>query len=159
MKTYSITDPAFMQEIIRKSSVCFVGLCDESGAPYVFPMNFGYEDGVVYLHSAREGRNIEIIKNNPRTCITFCLGAELKYQDVEVACSYRMKSESVICRGNIEFVEDLAEKERILNILMAQYTDRKFTYSEPALRNVQVWMVKVREMTGKIFGEKHNLSF
>lgn len=30
-----------------------VGMADTDGTPYVLPMNFGYKDGVIYLHSAQ----------------------------------------------------------------------------------------------------------
>lgn len=159
MKTYSINDPALMESLIGKCKICYVGLCDEDGTPYVLPMNFGYNDGTLYLHSAPEGRSIEIIKKNPKACITFCPSARLAHQHEEVACSYRMKSESVMCFGEIVFEEDIEKKTEALNYIMAQYSERKFTYSLPSVKNVQVWIMNVRHMSGKIFGEKHNLSF
>ena len=36
--------------------------------PYVISMNFGYKDKALYLHSATEGRKIEIIKKNNKVC-------------------------------------------------------------------------------------------
>ncbi len=159
MKTYPITDSSLMESIIKKSKVCYVGLVDDENVPYVIPMNFGYKDGIIYLHSAPEGRHVEIINKNPKTCITFCPSAHLKYQHEEVACSYRMKSESVMCWGEIVFEEDVDKKTDALNIIMSQYTNKPFTYSLPAVKNVQVWIVKVEKMTGKIFGEKHNMTF
>jgi nitroimidazol reductase NimA-like FMN-containing flavoprotein (pyridoxamine 5'-phosphate oxidase superfamily) len=65
-----------------------------------------------------------------------------------------MLSKSVICKGEVIFIEDLKEKEAALNILMKNYSDRTFKYSEPAMRNVKVWKILVAEMTGKAFGEK-----
>ena len=159
MKTYTIQNASLMEAIIKKSQVCFVGLSDEEGMPYVLPMNFGYNDDIIYLHSALEGHSIEIIKKNPKTCITFCSNAQLAYQNQEVACSYRMKSESVMCWGEVIFVNDLDEKKAALDIIMRQYSEQEFAYSLPALKNTQVWMVKVVKMTGKVFGEKHNMSF
>ncbi len=38
------------------------GMSDENGIPYVLPMNFGYEEGIIYLHSAQEGHSISIIE-------------------------------------------------------------------------------------------------
>jgi len=159
MKTYSIdNNRELMDEIIRKCMICNVGLSSEN-TPYVIPMNFGYENGVIYLHSAPEGSSIKIINKNPKACITFCSDASVVYQNEEVACSYRMKGGSVICRGNVEFIDDLNEKETALNCIMKQYSGLQFSYSVPALKNVKVWKVDVEQITGKIFGEKHNLSF
>jgi nitroimidazol reductase NimA-like FMN-containing flavoprotein (pyridoxamine 5'-phosphate oxidase superfamily) len=89
-------------------------------------------------------------------CVTFCTDGNLVYQHPEVACSYRMDSRSVICKGEVTFIDDISEKELILNQFMAKYTERSFTYSQPALRNVKVWRIKVNEMTAKAFGQKHN---
>jgi nitroimidazol reductase NimA-like FMN-containing flavoprotein (pyridoxamine 5'-phosphate oxidase superfamily) len=69
--------------------------------------------------------------------------------------SYRMNSESVVCKGKLNFVDDLIEKEQLLNIFMRKYSDKAFKYSEPALRNVKVWVIKCETMTAKAFGQPH----
>ncbi|WP_302461766.1 pyridoxamine 5'-phosphate oxidase family protein, partial [Parabacteroides johnsonii] len=56
MKTLVHTDKELIEETIKKCDICYVGLADTDGTPYVLPMNFGYRDGVIYLHSAQEGR-------------------------------------------------------------------------------------------------------
>ena len=52
MKTIVHTDKEHIEAVIQKCDVCFVGMVDSDGFPYVIPMNFGYQDGVIYLHSA-----------------------------------------------------------------------------------------------------------
>lgn len=47
---------------------------------------------------------------------------------------------------------DLAEKRHALDLMMRHYTDTPCGYSDPAVRHVLVWEVKVEEMTGKSFG-------
>ena len=71
MKTLVHTDKELIEATIKKCDICYVGLADTDGTPYVLPMNFGYRDGVIYLHSAQEGRSISILERNPRVCITF----------------------------------------------------------------------------------------
>jgi len=73
-------------------------------------MNFGYEDEIIYLHSAQEGHSISILEKNPNVCITFCTDPKLVWQHEEVACSYRMRADSVICRGRVVFEEEYEEK-------------------------------------------------
>ena len=63
-----------------------------------------------------------------------------------------MRSESAMCRGKVEFVEDIEEKRGALDIIMCHYTNNEFNYSDPAVRNVKVWKVPVDRMTGKVFG-------
>lgn len=152
MKTIVHTEKAKIEEIIRKCAVCFVGMADTDGTPYVIPMNFGYEAGTVYLHSAQEGRSISILSRNPQVCLTFSTDHELISQHPDVACSYRMRSKSVIAWGRVVFEEDFDRKTDALNIIMRQYADREFKYGAPAVRNVKIWRVRLDEISCKEFG-------
>lgn len=153
MRTSFITDKEEIEEIIRKCDICYTGLVDKDGSPYVIPMNFGYTDGEIILHSGPHGKHLELVETDNRICITFSTGHRLVYQHPDVACSYSMTSKSVVCKGTVTFVEDIDEKEKLLNILMHNYTKRDFRYSAPALKNVKVWRVHITEMTCKSFGQ------
>lgn len=152
MKTKTLTDRAEMEAVIAKCPYCMVGLTDDEGAPYVVPMNFAYVDGIVYLHSGPGGSKVRFAAQRPRVCLTFGEGHELVWMHEQMACSYSMKARSVMCRGRVRFVEDLVEKRRALELMMRHYTDRPCGFSDPAVRHVLVWEVKVEEMTGKSFG-------
>ncbi|NDW10394.1 pyridoxamine 5'-phosphate oxidase family protein [Dysgonomonas sp. 520] len=152
MVTIDLDGKEHLEEIIRKCDICFVSMVDTEGYPYVIPMNFGYKDGIVYMHSAPEGSSIKALNMNPNVCIAFCPDAKLDYMHEQVACSYRMKSKSVLCRGKVVFPEDSEDKIKALNILMKHYSDREFEYSDPAIKNVKVWSVEIESMTGKEFG-------
>lgn len=155
MKTLTITDKAEIEAIIARSKVCYVGLADTDGTPYVLPMNFGYRDNMIYLHSAQEGTSIDILSRNNRICITFSIDHSLVFQHPKVACSYRMKSKSVMAWGKVQYEEDFDRKVEMLNIIMKQYSDKEFTYSEPAVVNVKVWKVAIEKITCKAFGAPH----
>ena len=152
MRTYSIDEEQRIESIIKKCQLCYVGMADENGRPYVLPMNFGYEKGMVYLHSAQEGSSISILEKNPQVCITFCTDPGLVWQDEEVACSYRMRAESVVCWGKVVFEEDFDKKVKALNNIMRQYSGREFNYSAPAVRNVKIWKVALDEIAAREFG-------
>lgn len=108
------------------------------------------------LHSGPEGSKLEMLEHNNNVCITFSVGHKLVYQHEKVACSYSMRSESAMCRGQVEFIEEIDEKRRALDIIMRHYTDSEFNYSDPAVRNVKVWQVRINQMTGKVFGLRAN---
>ena len=110
MKTFIIEDKQRIESIILHCDACFVGITDLEGNPYVVPMNFGYENGVLYLHSGPEGSKLEMLEHNNNVCITFSIGHKLVYQHEKVACSYSMRSESAMCRGKVTFIEDMDEK-------------------------------------------------
>ena len=156
MKTITITDPAKIEEIIRKCPYCSVGITDLEGNPYVVPMNFAYQDGIIYLHSGPHGSKLKMLMHNPRVCITFCEGHELVYQHEKIACSYSMKSRSVMCRGDVRFIEDMEEKRQVLDCIMKQYTDNECGYADPSVLNVAIWEVKVEKMSCKSFGLRAN---
>ena len=155
MKTLVHKDQELIETIIRRCDICFAGVVTPENTPYVIPMNFGYHNGIIYLHSAPEGRVITALENNSHICITFSTDHELAFQHPEVACSYRMKSKSVIAFGKVAFIEDLEQKRNALNIIMEQYSDKKFDYSDPAVRNVKIWAIPIDEISCKEFGAPH----
>ena len=57
MKTLVHVGNEQIESVLKQCSICFVGMADTDGTPYVIPMNFGYKDGSLYLHSAQEGRS------------------------------------------------------------------------------------------------------
>lgn len=152
MRAKFITLQREIDEIIGKCQVCYVGMADENGMPYVLPFNFGYKDGVIYLHSSRKGMKIDILKKNPGVCVVFSADHQLHHQSEQVACSYSMHYRSVQAFGDVEFVEDDNQKVEILNIIMSNYTDREFRYNPPSLREVCTYKIKVKRFSGKVFG-------
>jgi uncharacterized protein len=154
MRTVFINDIQEIEKIIRSCRTCFLGLCDADNQPYVIPMNFGYSDNTIYLHSGQSGKKWELMKSNPKACITFCLGDDLAFQDEHVACSWRVKSRSVIAEGRIEFIDDYDEKIAALKIFMGQYSPREFEFKVPAVNNVGVYKMKIEKLTAKEFGTK-----
>ncbi len=153
MRTSYITDKSEIESIINQCDICFIGLIETDGTPYVIPMNFGYVNNEIILHSAHEGKHLRLLEKNNRICVTFCSERKLVYQHPDVACSYSMLSQSVVCKGAVTFVEDYDEKTELMNTLMKNYTDRTFKYSKPAIMNVKVWRVIVDEVTAKAFGQ------
>jgi nitroimidazol reductase NimA-like FMN-containing flavoprotein (pyridoxamine 5'-phosphate oxidase superfamily) len=155
MKTVILEEQEIVENIISQADICYVGMVDEQNAPYVIPMNFGYKDGVIYLHSGPTGHSIDILKVNNHVCITFSIDHELVFQHPQVACSYRMKAKSVICRGKVCFIENLDDKRDALNIIMSHYSDKTFEYSEPAVKNVKIWEIPIDSISAKEYGVPH----
>ncbi len=155
MKTLEINDKQRVDEIISRCSICYVGITDLEGNPYVIPMNFGYKDNTIYIHSGPTGSCIDMLNKNNNVCITFCSDTELVHQHAQVACSYRMKAQSIVCKGKVTFVEDMDQKRDALNILMGQYVERDFTYSDPAVRNVKIWKIPIDSLTARDYAVPH----
>jgi len=150
MRTRKLDDHKEIIKIIARCQFCHVAMVDPEGKPYVVPMNFGFAGDTIYLHSAQEGKKIDCLKNNPAVCINFSTDHELLFQTKEVACSWSMKYSSVMCFGNVEFITDDDLKRKMLDVVMKQYTDGKFTYNPPSIREVCCWIVKVDRFDGRI---------
>jgi len=154
MRTSFITDKEEIEKIINERMTCFVGIVEADGSPYVIPMNFAYVDGDIILHSGPHGKHLNLLKKDNRVCVTFCTeDNKLMYQHPDVACSYSVASQSVLCKGKIEFIEEPGEKERLMHLFMKHYTTREFKFSTPAILNVTVWRLRVESVTAKSFGQ------
>ncbi|MDO9110186.1 MAG: pyridoxamine 5'-phosphate oxidase family protein [Desulfatirhabdiaceae bacterium] len=145
-KDKEMTDPDAVASVIRRSTVCRLGMSDDN-QPYVVPMSFGYKDGAVYFHCATEGRKIEFLRKNPRVCIEFDVDCRLKTGDS--ACKWGFIFQSAIAFGVASFIEGSMEKRAALDIIMRQYSSDAFTYPESALEKILVIKVNITELTGK----------
>jgi len=152
MKSKVIDKQEEITSIINKCQVCHVAMVDQQGKPYLVPMNFGFEEGVIYLHSSRSGKKIEILKNNPEVCIEFSTDYFLRYQNEDVACSWSMKYRSVLAYGRVTLIEDETEKVNHLNMIMRNYTPKDFKYNPPSIREVCCWKIVVEKFEGRIYG-------
>ena len=153
MRTLVIKNREQIDQIIRACKTCWLAM-SVNNIPYVLPLNFALDGNSVILHSAQNGRMWETLKKNPNVCINWTLGEDLTWQDVKVGCSYRVKSKSVLVDGKVEFVDDFDEKTRCMQLLMAQYSDREFKFSKPAIENVGIIKVAIDKITAKEFGTK-----
>ncbi|MBC8392589.1 MAG: pyridoxamine 5'-phosphate oxidase family protein [Deltaproteobacteria bacterium] len=145
-KDKEIADRAEMESIIRESTICRLALADNE-QPYIVPLSFGYKDNALYFHSAAEGKKIDILRKNKNVCFEFDVGSEIKTG--KTACEWGMKYRSVIGFGNASFLEDPDSKQAALDIIMHQYSDETFAYSEKILKKTLVIKVEITHMTGK----------
>lgn len=153
MKSRMITDQSLTDAVINACDVCFVGMVDENNKPYTLPLNFGYHDGIIYLHTGPKGKKLEILRKNPNICLVMSTGHEMYHQSENVACSYAMRYKSVMVSGKVAFIDDLDEKVNALSAIMKQYTGREdYRYSQPALKNVTVMKVIAEKTECKYFG-------
>ena len=148
-KDKEISDKAIMESIIRDSRVCRIALCD-GDRPYVVPMCFGYDGRNIFLHSAREGRKIDILKRNPNVCFEFESGCEVKHADKP--CSFSMRYRSVMGSGKACFLVDAEERQQAMQLIIGQYTDKTFVMGDNELKGITIIRIDIDEITGKQSG-------
>jgi len=141
-----ITDIIDLEAILHSAQICHLPMVDE-GKPYVVPINFGYEEGTLYFHSAPEGRKIDVLKQNPEVCFSVVARHEIVVS--ERACSWTAEFSSVTGTGKAEILNDREEVEKGLTILMQQYSDAEYDFSDENLDGIVIIRVEIEEMTGK----------
>lgn len=141
-----IRDEEGVLEILEKGLVCRLGLYDGQ-YPYVVPMNYGYRNGRVYFHCAREGRKIDILKTNDRVCIE--VDIDTRVVRGETPCRWTAKYRSVIGFGRARILDDEREKKAGLDVIMAHYGGDGGEYDEKSLQRTSLIEVVLENMTGK----------
>lgn len=147
-KDREITNQTEIEAVLKKAFVCHLGLSDGE-QPYVVPMNFGYEDGHIYLHGADEGRKIEILKKNNKVCFEMETFQSEIIKGGDQPCDWGTSFRSVIGFGTAELLETDEDKIRGLNIILKPHDDRSFTFPESMLKMTAVIDITITEMTGK----------
>lgn len=150
-KDREVTDIQELNEIIAGCKTCHVAMIDK-GMPYLVPMNFGYEltDGVLslYFHCAKEGRKLDILKENNNVCFEMCIEGEPIYAK-ETPCSSGYYYQSIIGNGQMKIVSDEQEKCKGLSLLMKQVADAEVTFNETQADTVCVLKIMTKDFTGK----------
>ncbi len=149
-KDREITGLAEIMEILSRCQVCRLGMC-QKGMPYVVPLNFGVErEGerlVLYFHGAREGKKLDIIRENPQVCVEF--DGEHRLLEGETACAHSFAYESVIGFGKAEILESHEEKAQGLAAILRSLTGKEFTFTPEQTQSVAVLRVALEEVAGK----------
>ena len=145
-----ITDETQIRTILDTAKVLHLGLC-VNDEPYVVPMNYGYclEDGklVLYLHSALQGKKLDMIRTNPK--VFFELDCDRMPFEGKVPCQYGLVYSSVMGRGTAHIVENIEEKKKAMSILMKTQTGKEFTFEDRLVSIVAVIRIDVSEYTAK----------
>lgn len=148
-----VTDSGQIRQILDDCKVCRLGLTDQDST-YIVPMNHGYtlQDGklVLYFHSAREGKKLELIREHPQVGFEMDCGHELI--EGKLACQFGFRYVSIIGRGKAEIVTDPEQKLQALGEIMKHQTGREFSEFEtnPRLEKaVAVIRVTAEEYTCK----------
>lgn len=147
-KDREITNKAELEAVLKKAFVCHLGLAD-GDQPYVVPMNYGYEDGHIYLHGANEGRKIDILKRNSKVCFEMELFQSEIVKGGDQPCDWGTSFRSVIGFGTAKLMDTNEEKIRALNLIVGAHDDRSFTFPEEMLNMTAVIDITITEMTGK----------
>jgi uncharacterized protein len=136
-----------MEKLLETAQIIRIGLSD-GGEPYIVPMLFGYRAGSIFLHSAKEGRKIDIIRKGGLVCFEVEEAGDVT--EKETPCKWTIDYVSVIGWGEAHIIDDPEEMRQGLDAIMSHYGARPpFEYSQPTLSKIVVIRIDISSMTCK----------
>ncbi len=146
-----VTDPERIKEIMGTAKVLHLAIMDDD-YPYIVPLHYGYEktkDGFIfYMHSAKEGHKLDLIRKDSRVCIELECDVEM-ISGKDTPCMYSAAFASILARGRAEIVSDGPEKIHGLKRLMKNQTGRDFAFDEKMASSVAVIKVVTGDFSAK----------
>lgn len=157
-KDREVTDINDILSIVHEAKILHLALFD-TDYPYIVPLHYGYEyfDGrlVFYMHSAKEGNKLDLIKKEPHACLELECDVNL-VSGGESPCKYSATFASVIARGIATIVDNEQEKIHGLDLLMRNQTDRHFPIDANMTKSVVVIKVVSDSFTAKARQTQNN---
>lgn len=150
-KDREIIEREEIMDVIDRCKVCHLAMA-ENNRPYVVPMNFGYEMTedrlTLYIHSASEGKKLDILRKNGYVCFEMCEESGMIY-DSRNPCSSGCYYASVTGNGMAEFVTEPEEKARALSLLMRHMVNEDITFTGQQSAPVCIIKITAENLTGK----------
>lgn len=138
-------------EILSKAEICRIAMV-EDGMPYLVPVNYGYTDHALYVHSAAKGRKINVLKQNNRVCFEADYGHEV--QKDTLACNWTAKYRSLIGFGTVDILTSDEEKRFGLDRIMEHYGGpEKNIFNEQNVKNIVILRINIEEVSMKQSGD------
>lgn len=146
-----IKEQSVIEEILNLSEICRIGLV-EDGIAYIVPMNYGYANGTIYMHSAPNGRKMEIMKQNSRVSFEIEFSGDVVRR--EEACRWTTKYRSVMGHGTVEIISDPQRKRYGMDIIMRKYGfEGEIKYDDASLSRMVILELKIEAVRGKQSGD------
>lgn len=143
-----IKDRCEIEAILDEAMICRVAFCD-GDIPYVIPMNFAYKDNCIYLHSAKEGRKIELLKKNVNVCVE--AEADVKLIKEKDPCNWSASYRCAIGTGVASIISSPEEKSTAIDLIVKKYTgDPSPSYSQQSYDRIIAIKIELKSLTGKI---------
>ena len=133
------------EALLRRAEVLRLGFSDADG-PYVVPVNFGYEDGRIYVHGPREGRRIAAVAGGARVCFEVDEGEIVR---ADTPCGFTSRFRSVIGYGTARLFSSAEEKRRGLDAIMRHYGSTGAGIPDAKLDITSVMEIEIGSMDGK----------
>jgi nitroimidazol reductase NimA-like FMN-containing flavoprotein (pyridoxamine 5'-phosphate oxidase superfamily) len=141
---YKLSD---LESILQKAQVCHLGLIDNN-VPYIVPVHYGYHKEHLFIHTAKKGKKINLIKKNPKVC--FEVELDYKIYNTGIPCNWSTMYKSIIGFGTATLLSDTEEKKLALGILIDHYAPgTNYNFTTRMVKSVAIIDIDICKMTGK----------
>ena len=142
-----IKERHILEEILSQQVICRLALVDR-GKPYIIPVNYGYREGCIYIHSSPEGKKMELLRRRPELC--FEVEDSVEILKGGQACDWSTRYRSVVGYGEVEILSDDTGKQHGLEVLMAQHGAPYLKeFDAGHLKRMVILKIRITSMTGK----------
>jgi len=142
-----IKDKAVLEEILAGAEICRLSMLD-GDLPYIVPVNYGYRDGHIYIHSAPAGKKIDLLKQNKQVC--FEVEDTVEIVKGNEACDWTTRYRSVVGYGTVEILSDETSKQEGLEVIMAQHgAPEHVDFDTKNLKRMVILKLRITSLVGK----------
>ena len=139
------------ENILRSQKRGVLAVIGDNGYPYAVPMNFVYDNGCLFFHSAKEGHKLDSIRACDKGSFNV-LGEPCAAGD-----GWSFFIDSVTVFGRLREITDEAQKTEKLRLLGQKYFPTKEMVESDISKNAgrcTVIELKIEHMTGKHVHER-----
>jgi len=145
-------DPKAVADVLNRAVYASLALVDDDG-PYSVPVNFAFQDGVLYLHSAMKGRKTLALRRAEAAGapVAFSAATDLEMKTGDMACQWGYKFRCVLGAGTVRFLTDPTELLAGLGVIMKKYAGSdSFPYEEKILAKTAVVAITLTSATARL---------
>lgn len=140
-----------LKDILDRCKTCHLAMVDD-GHPYVIPLSYAYEIKgdtlILYFHSAKEGRKLDLLRKNNQVCFEMCQEGRLEYSEKN-PCHSGYDYSCVHGFGIVEFIDNPEEACEALTHLMRHQTNHAVSFTKEQTEHVCLYRVVSTDFTGK----------
>lgn len=139
----------FAYEVIDNCEYGVMALAGEE--PYCVPLSFVRVGDILYFHCALQGRKLDLLRQDPRVCVSFVTGTQPAYIAAEL--NYTTYYRSAVVTGQAFEVTDPSQKTEALRALCQKLLPNDMAdFDKAASRSLSVtgvWGVRIGQAVGK----------
>ena len=90
-------------EVLEKGIWMELAMSGKDGWPYVVPLNYGFGKDFIIVHGAREGKKIDLLRENNKVAFNVAIDTEV-IRDENAPAEFSMKYRSGSGLGTAKFI-------------------------------------------------------